>query len=186
VLPRPATLADLDRVLDIDGTIESSEYLHLERSGEGLSAEWKLDVRPLRTRLIQSNALDDAQRFALKQIIGGADEGIALVVEHDDAPVALAAAQLRAERGALQVFDVRVDFDVRREGIATVLVYQIIQQARQRGLRAVSAQTRTNNLPAARMFQKLAFELAGLDTHRHSNHDLVKESATLFWYAALD
>jgi ribosomal protein S18 acetylase RimI-like enzyme len=186
MIPRPATMADLDRLLDIDGTIESSEYLYLERIGEGLSTGWKLDVRPLRAKLIQGNALDDARRFALRQIVSGADEGIALVVEHEGTPVALAAAQLQAERGAMHLFDLRVDFDVRREGIATVLVYQIIQHAREQELRAVSAQSRTNNLPAARLFQKLAFELGGIDTHLHSNHDLVKESATLFWYAALD
>ena len=29
-------------------------------------------------------------------------------------------------------------------------------------------------------------EMTGVDTHRHSNHDMVKESATIFWYAALD
>jgi ribosomal protein S18 acetylase RimI-like enzyme len=186
MIPRPATLEDLDRLLDIDGTIESTDYLHLDRSGEGLSAGWKLEVRPLRTRLIQGNALDDASRLALRQIVSGADEGVALVVEHDDSPVALAAAQLRAERGTLHLFDVRVDYDVRRAGLATVLVCQVIEQARQRELRAVSARSRTNNLPAARMLQKLGFELAGIDTHRHTNHDLVKESATLFWYAALD
>jgi hypothetical protein len=36
------------------------------------------------------------------------------------------------------------------------------------------------------MLHKLAFEIAGVDTHRHSNHDMVKEAATIFWYAAMD
>ena len=31
-----------------------------------------------------------------------------------------------------------------------------------------------------------AVDLAGMDTHRRSNHDLVKEAVTLLWYAALD
>jgi ribosomal protein S18 acetylase RimI-like enzyme len=70
--------------------------------------------------------------------------------------------------------------------MATVLMYQIVQAARDRELRAVSAETRTNNLPVNKLLQKLAFEIAGIDTHRHTNHDMVKESATLFWYAALD
>ena len=29
-------------------------------------------------------------------------------------------------------------------------------------------------------------DLAGVDTRRWSNHDLVKETVTLLWYAALD
>lgn len=183
---RPATASDLDRLADIDGTIESMEYLHLEKLSEGLSAGWKLEPRPLRTKLIESNAMNDDLKFSLKQIVSGIEEGLALAVELDDGPAALAIAQFRPERGTLHVVDVRVDYDYRRQGMATVLMYQIVQAARDRELRAVSAETRTNNVPASKMLQKLAFEITGIDTHRHTNHDMVKESATLFWYAALD
>ncbi len=183
---RPAIAADLDRLLDIDGTIESAEYLHLERSGEGLSVGWSLNPRPLRSKLIQPNPIDDERRFLIKQIVTGMDEGIALVAEHEGVPVALAVAHARPARATMHLMDLRVDFDHRRQGVATVLVYQLIQIARERSLRAVSVETRTSNVPANRFLQKLAFEIAGLDTHRYSNHDLVKEAASLFWYAALD
>src|SRR5438046_75487 len=96
---RPATPADLERLPDIDGTIESTDYLHLERLGEGLSVGWKLEQRPLRSKLIEANPLNDEQQFLLKQV---------------------------------------------------------------------------------------AIEMTGGDTHRHSNHDMVKESATIFWYAPLE
>ena len=36
---RPATAADLDLLFDIDGTVESMQYLHLEQAGEGLQDE---------------------------------------------------------------------------------------------------------------------------------------------------
>lgn len=183
---RPATIADLERLADIDGTIESSQYLHLERSGEGFSTSWKLDLRPLRSKLIERNALDNERWFIIRQILSGADEGLVLVAEHEEAPVALAVAQPRPQYGTMHLIDLRVDYDFRRQGVATVLVYQIIQHAREKALRAVSAETRTCNLPANQLLQKLSFEIAGIDTHRYSNHDMVKESATIFWYAALD
>jgi ribosomal protein S18 acetylase RimI-like enzyme len=183
---RPAAAADLEQIADIDGTIESGDYLHVEAGGEGLAIAWRLEQRPLRSKLIESNAMNDEMSFALKQIVNGADEGIALVAEHESHPVALALARPRHDLGTMHLTDLRVDYDLRRQGVATVLVYQIIQQARDAELRAVSAQSRTNNLPAAKLLQKLAFQLTGIDTHRQSNHDLVKESATLFWYAALD
>ena len=63
---------------------------------------------------------------------------------------------------------------------------QAITRARELELRAVSAQTPANNFPACQLLLRCAFELAGLDTKRHSNHDIVKEAATLIWYAALD
>jgi hypothetical protein len=65
-------------------------------------------------------------------------------------------------------------------------LFELITTARTQELRAVKAETPTNNVPAIQLFRKVEFELAGLDTHRYSNHDLVKESVTLFWYAALD
>lgn len=182
---RPATPADLIHLTEIDGTVESLEYLHLERSGEGLSSSWALQPRPLRSKLIQPNPMDDERRFALKQIITGADEGVALVAEHEEMPVGLVVAQPDPSHGTLKLMDLRVDYDLRREGIATVLVYQVLQHAKDQEFRAVVAETRTSNFPMNSLLQKLMFEISGVDTHRHSNHDMVKESATLFWYATI-
>jgi hypothetical protein len=41
-------------------------------------------------------------------------------------------------------------------------------------------------VPAARFLLKAGFDLCGVDTHFSSNHDLVKEAVSLFWYASLD
>jgi len=40
---RPISIA----IIDIDGTITSVNYLHVERTGEGVGQSWKLDERPL-------------------------------------------------------------------------------------------------------------------------------------------
>jgi RimJ/RimL family protein N-acetyltransferase len=187
---RPVLAADIDALAEIDGTIESAEYLHLERSGEGLAIAWRLEERPLRTKLIEPNRLTDECRFFAKHIADGIEEGIGLVVEAEGEegrmPVALLLARVEHEHGVMQIVELRVDFDHRRQGLATAMVYQLIGESRNLELRAVGGQTRTNNIPASRLLSKCGFELAGVDTARHSNYDLVKESATLIWYAALD
>lgn len=183
---RPATATDLDLLLEIDGTVESTQYLHLEQAGEGLKASWSLDPRPLRSKLIEPNALNEDLRFTVKQLITGADDGVVLVVQHDDQIVGLALAKPEHEHRTMRLLDVRVDYDLRRQGLGMGLVYQIIQKTREAELRAVTAETRTNNFPANQLLLKCGFDLAGVDTRRHSNHDMVKESATLLWYAALD
>jgi ribosomal protein S18 acetylase RimI-like enzyme len=182
---RPVASVDLDALRDIDGTIESTEYLHLEQSGEALALTWKLDRRPLRQKLIDANILSDEVRFTAKQIATGADDGLALLAEHETLPVGLLIAQPRHETGVLEVIDLRIDYEHRRQGVATAMIFQAVNFARQRELRAVLAQVRTNNLPANQFLLKSAFDLSGLDTRRMSNHDVVKESATLVWYAAL-
>ena len=183
---RPVQPADLNDLAEIDGTVESSEYLHLDRSGEGLSVIWKLTERQLREKRVERNRLADDTAFVLKQVATGADEGLALVADHDGQKVALLLAQPQPQFGTLRLIDLRVDFDFRREGLGTALLFQAIHHARGLELRAVTAESRTDNVPAARLLSKCGFDLTGLDTQRYSNHDLVKEVATLTWYASLD
>jgi RimJ/RimL family protein N-acetyltransferase len=183
---RPAIPADLDRLIEIDATIESSRYLHLEQSGEGLALSWRLEERPLREKLIDRNAVDDDHRFALRQVLGGIEEGIGLAAEHDDELVGLAVAQRDPAADVLRLLDLRVDYDQRRQGIGSAMLFQVISHAREIGVRALAARTLTNNLPASAFLAKAGFELSGIDTHFASNHDLVKETVSLFWYAALD
>jgi RimJ/RimL family protein N-acetyltransferase len=183
---RPVAPTDLDDLADIDGIIESTRYLHVDRNAQGLNVSWKIEERPLRSKLIEPNPLTDDLRFTVRQIATAIEEGIALLVEHDQRSVALLLAQVKQTHSTLKLMDLRVDYEHRREGLATGLVYQLIQSARDLGLRAVAAETRTNNFPANQLMAKLDFQLAGIDTQRHSNHDLVKEAVTLFWYTALD
>jgi ribosomal protein S18 acetylase RimI-like enzyme len=184
---RPLTIADLDALADIDGTIESSRYLHVDGAGEGLAASWRMEERPLREKLIASNPVSDELAFLLKQVGGGViDDGVALVAEHEGQVVALSLARVDHTASTLRVVDLRVDYDHRREGLASAMMFQLIQQAQDQELRAVAAESLTNNLPAAQFLEKLGFEIAGLDARKYSNHDLVKEAVTLFWYHALD
>src|SRR5688500_5701347 len=109
---RPVQTNDLADLIDIDGTIDSGQYLHLDRSGEGLALGWKLAERPLRERRIQPNRLSEGGRNTLlKYIVTGIEEGLALLAEHEGQKVALAVAQAQPEHGTLRVEDLRVDFD---------------------------------------------------------------------------
>ena len=183
---RPVRSADLDRLIDIDGTIESLQYLHIERSGEGIEGGWRIEERPLREKRMERNPMPDEAAFLLKQVVTGIEEGVAVLAEHEQLNVALMLSREDHEHGTLRVVDLRVDFEHRRQGVGSAMLYQAISEARARGLRAVAVETRTDNFPGARFLSKCGFDLAGLDIRRHTNHDLVKESATLFWYASLD
>ncbi len=182
---RPLRPDDLSQLDEIDATIESQQYLHVNVSGEGLARAWSLDVRPLREKLIDANRPTDEIRFLLKQIATGADEGVALVMEHRSAIVGILLAQLDDTGQVLRVLDLRIDYERRRQGLGTALLYQAISHARTRQLRAVRVECRTNNDPANRMLAKCGFELSGIDTLRHSNYDLVKEAVSLTWYLPL-
>ncbi len=179
------SVADLDDAREIDAVIESGEYLHIDRAGEGLETSWKIQPRALREKRLHRHILTDEQIFTIKQIASGADEGIALVAEHEGRIVAAATAQPDEAAKVYRLLDIRVDSDFRRQGLAQGMMFQIIHQAREKEMRAVMAGVPADNFPALEFLAKLGFEAGGLDTHFHSNHDLVKESVMMFWYLVL-
>lgn len=183
---RPATLTDYHHLRDIDGTIETSAYVHVDKSGEGLSTGWKLLERPLRQKRVDPNPLPEEADFFFKQVVIGADEGLALVAEHNGITVASGLAQMQPASGVMHLLDLRVDFDYRRQGLGSALLYQIIAQTRQQQLRALMTQITTGNFPAIQFLLKCGFEIGGLDLYRRSNHDLVKEDVSLFCYLSLN
>jgi GNAT superfamily N-acetyltransferase len=183
---RPATPSDLAGVIELDATMESHRYLHVDQSGDGMNWQWKVEDRPLRDRLITPWPLDDNLLYLFKQITGGVEDGMAVVAVHDDQILGLILAQPRADTGVLEVVDLRVEFDHRREGLASAMLFQAIQLAKDLEMRAVLIQTQANNHPLAVLLAKLQFVMSGLDTQRKSNHDLVKEVVTLAWYLSLN
>ena len=180
------TPADVEHLDDIDATFDAADYLHLDASGEGLAIAWKVEQRKLRERKIEAFALDDDLQFAFKQVATGIEDGLALVAEHDGAPIAALLARRNEADGLFDLLDVRVDSDYRRQGLAMAMLFKLIADARDAECRAVRAHTLTNNARAAQLLAKCGFELSGVDTRRRSNHDLVKEAATLIWYMPLN
>src|SRR5580765_5444474 len=146
---RPAASSDIDRLIDIDGTITSTNYLHVEKTGEEFGRTFKLEERPLRSKLIEPNRLDDEKQFAAKQIVGGIEDGLALVADHEGNVVASLVAQLDGSKSILQLIDLRVDHDHRGQGVGSALLFQLISRARELELRAVAAQSKTNNVSGA-------------------------------------
>jgi GNAT superfamily N-acetyltransferase len=161
--------------------------VHVEKSGEGLGVGWRCEVRAVVSgnpgRKVLSNALGEDVMFVARQIATGADDGIGVVTEYDGQLIALLLAQAEPERGVLRVLDLRVDHDFRRQGIGMAMGFAVLQSAREQELRAVYAETTTDNPVGAEFLLRVGFELSGVDVRRRSNHDLVKEQATLIWYA---
>ena len=183
---RPLQPADLDLIDEIDATLDSATYLHVERHAEGLSARFAIEERPLPTRRIEPMPIGDELRFSMKQIANSIEDGTGFIAEHDGVPIAALLARPSPTNDLVELIDVRVDFDRRREGLASAMLFQLITAARNNEARAIRADVQSTNVPLARLLAKLGFECAGLDTQRHTNHDLVKERSTLIWYLAMN
>ena len=181
---RPIQPGDLDFLDEIDATIQTDHYLHVDRAASAMSVSFRIDPRPLTERRSESNPLSDELRFLFKQIATGNDEGFCHIVEINKLPTASAIATQDGD--LVELIDLRVDFDRRREGLGSALLFHVIHFARERACRALRCHVRSGNQPFNQMLAKLGFEIAGIDTQRYSNHDLVKEQTTLIWYLSLE
>lgn len=182
---RPLTANDLDLIDEIDGTIATDRFFFVERQANGLNATFRIEDRALVEPRVESNPVSDDLRFTLKQVATGIEDGLTVMAEHDGVPIASLLATRTPDGTVIDLVDVRVDFDHRRDGLGTALMFQAINYAREGEARAVRAYVHAGNSPFIAMLVKLGFELAGLDTFRESNYDLVKERTTLVWYFPL-
>jgi ribosomal protein S18 acetylase RimI-like enzyme len=187
---RPLRTADLDLIDEIDATVDSIRYHHVERvvdqSADGDRVRFAIEDRPLPVKRVESNPIGDDLRFSLKQTAADIEEGLALMAEHEEVPIASLLARVALDDLTLvEIVDVRVDFDHRRQGLGSAMLFQAINFAREKEARAIRVATKSSNAAANALFAKLGFELAGVDTFRSTNHDLVKEQTTLIWYLAL-
>lgn len=180
------TAADVEALGEIDATVQSSRYLHVAQTGEGFAMSWKVEERELREPRAETNRLSEDGLFLYRQVAGGIEDGVAVVTEREGQVLASLLAVPVVERKVMRLVDVRVDYDYRREGFGTAMWYTAMQVAREGGMRAVLAELTSDNLLGASFLRKLGFRLGGVDTLRMTNHDLVKERATLVWYFPLE
>jgi len=183
---RKMTGQDMRFLNDIDATLDVVEYLHVDHTFEGLTNRWLVEPRPLRPGKSLANTLSDDDLFDIRQVAEGAEDGFAMVADHDGQLVAALVARNLPQEQLIELLTIRVDFDFRRQGIATAAMFQLVNHAKEQEARAVRVVVTTDNAPACHMFAKLGFVLSGIDTRRKTNHDLVKEQASLVWYLPMD
>ena len=179
---RPLTSADVSRLGQIDANFESDRFLDLEKSIDGLNVTWRLIERPLDPPFVSTDY--SIQPGELAEIAGRIHAGgIHLIVEDNARPVALVDVETQDWRSAANVWHILIDRAYRRQGFGTQLMQRVIDWARSARLRGIVCETQTNNLPACRFYQRLGFQMCGIDDHFYTNEDVaVKEVAVFWWY----
>lgn len=185
IVIRPLTQADIERLPEMELNFQAEAYLAVEKVVEGLNVTWRLVERPLDPPFISVDYnIDEQDRAEIAQRLKASD-GLYLVAEHQGRLVALLDLEREAWRDTGMIWNIAVDRAYRRQGLGTRLIRRAIKWGRRRRLRALALETQTNNLPACRFYQKMGFQLCGLDDHFYSNHDIERKEVALFWYYEL-
>jgi ribosomal protein S18 acetylase RimI-like enzyme len=180
---RPMTAADVRRLAEIDPNFESPVYLDVVKTVDGLNVTWCLIQRPFDTPFVCRDYDFDAQERDLIRQRLQAGGGLWLVIEDVDAGrlVAMLDVERQDWRKAGFVWNIAIDRAYREQGLGRDLVERVIEWGRREGLRAIILETQTNNWGACRFYERLDFQLTGIDDHYYTNHDVANKEVALFW-----
>ena len=72
--------------------------------------------------------------------------------------------------GALDVHNVAVHSEYRRAGIASILMQQVVAEARRQSINRVTLEVRVSNMPAQRLYASIGFVHTGLRKGYYSDN----------------
>ena len=95
------------------------------------------------------------------------DYSMYLIAEKDGVPAGYVGAHLVADEASIN--NVATDPDFRREGIAELLITELIRRASERGAVSFNLEVRENNTPAISLYKKMGFLPVGVRKNYYSN-----------------
>lgn len=180
---RPMAGSDVARLVEIDSNFESPIYLDVVKESEGLNVTWRLIQRPFDVPFVRTDFdFDTKERRDIRRRFETKD-GLWLVAESPAAGRLVGVVDVKKEnwREAAFLWNIAVDRAYRGQGIGHELMDRVIEWGRREGLRAIILETQTNNWPACCFYQRLGFQLSGIDDHYYTNRDVEDKDVALFW-----
>jgi ribosomal protein S18 acetylase RimI-like enzyme len=181
---RPLTERDIPKLADIRPGFVTDTVLRIETFGEGYLRGWRL----VETKLDQPYNkgayydFDATERANITQRLAQNNTLLEVVAEqYTERVVGILDIEEQAWNDTATLWNVMLDYEIRRQGFGTELVKHAIDWAYQRGLRAIHLETQTNNLPACQFYLKMGFQLVGFHETFYSNRDLERDEVALFW-----
>lgn len=170
---RPLTVADIPQLTQINPTFRSGTELTVIRTGTGLEVGWQLQERTLTTPYDKGHGYDFdlERRHDIAQHLAEVDTRYLRVAERvipgregeaQARLVGLADAGYDEGNNAVTLDTLFIDISARGQGLGRRLFDLVVRYARECGAQAVLITTQTNNVPAARFYERMGCRLAGL------------------------
>lgn len=166
VTVRPAREADLPALAAMDLRYPAGRVLSLQRGGRDAEPEFALRWR--------ERAAPDV--VYAKYTVDGLRRGMSradvfLVAEVDGRPSGLLMIIVPPWTHAAEITDLAVDAAWRRSGAGRALVAAAETWARERGMRALWVEPRSDNAGAIEFYLRIGFRIAGFNDRMYSNRD---------------
>ena len=164
---RPAGLSDIQAVLEIDHSYQTSYVWQMDR----LLEKGTIDIHFRETRLPRPVRVDYPN--PIEQLVSEFSQAAGfLVAILEDIPVGYLQLKENPSTSTAWVHNVAVVEELRRKGIGTALILAGQNWAVQHGLRRMVMEMQSKNYPAIQLANKLGYEFSGYNDHYYENRDI--------------
>jgi ribosomal protein S18 acetylase RimI-like enzyme len=113
-------------------------------------------------------------------------DGFCVGAFHGEKLVGLALGEPQLWNRTLWVWEMAVTAGYQRQGIGRQLLDELAERARAAGLRTLTCETQSTNLPAIRFYRRVGFLLEGVDLSYYTNQDWFDGEVAVFMKRRLD
>ncbi len=183
---RPLVAEDIPNLAQIRPTYRSATILEVEKTGSGITVEWRLVERKLPQPFDKGSLydFDETRQQEIRQRLARPDDTYLRVLEArergDRRLIGLLDLEIQDWNNTVLLWDLMIDLDYRRQGLGRRLWHRALDFARQEGVRAILLETQNTTVAACRFYGRMGCELVGLNEIYYTNDGLSREVA-LFW-----
>ncbi len=183
---RSLCLDDIGHLNDIDSNFRSDAKLTLNREHQDLQRiVWHLTYETLDKPFDKGHGYDlqEGDLQAIRQRAGAGD-CLQLIAEDGDQIVGLLDVEPSNWRAVGWIWNILLDQEYRGLGIGRQFIDRATVWAIGRGLRALVAETQTNNINACRFYAHVGFVASGIDDryYRYCGNPATAQDVAIFWY----
>jgi ribosomal protein S18 acetylase RimI-like enzyme len=175
---------DIPKLTDMRPGFVSDTVLKVEKTGAGYLTGWQLVEVKLDQPYDKGRGydFDRNERESIAKRLADSDSLEKVVIDNTSGQiVGVLDVATESWRKVAWIWNIMLDVDVRGQGLGRELIQQCITWAREKDLRAIMLETQTNNAPACKFYQAMAFELVGINDVFYTNRDLERDEVALFW-----
>lgn len=175
---------DIPKLADMRPGFVSNSILTVEKTGSGYAMGWQLVEVKLEQPYDKGHGydFDRNERESISKRLKEQDSLEKVVIDNASGNiVGILDVAVEAWRNVAWIWNIMLDIGVRGQGLGQELIYQCIAWAKMKNLRAVMLETQTNNVPACKFYQRMGFELAGINDAFYTNRDIERDEVALFW-----
>jgi ribosomal-protein-alanine N-acetyltransferase len=180
VTVRPVHLEDFEPLSRLDLTYPTGRYLQLERSGPSPELVFRLAWR---TREPGERLYAQYEADWLRRAASRAD--LFVVAQEVGSPVGLLIAVVPEWTNAGEITDLAVARPMRGRGAGRALVTAAVDWGRERDLRALWVEPRTDNAEAIDFYLRMGFRISGFNDRMYSNEDGQSGQAMMYMHLGL-